>query len=82
MGKVGMKSGEVRWKGSTASMLIYVAFVAAFMWARPAMAADMSQDSWSDKWCELNDCYGVEERRKNQQTIDYLEREQGKVTRR
>ncbi len=44
--------------------------------------AELKDESWAQKWCELNDCYGVKERAKAQTAMDKMESEVRKVARR
>jgi hypothetical protein len=38
--------------------------------------------SWADKWCELNDCLGVQERQKNSAASEWMAKEERKAVRR
>jgi hypothetical protein len=48
----------------------------------PSIGAEMKDESWAQKWCELNDCYGVKERAKAQTAMEKMDSEHRKVTRR
>lgn len=38
--------------------------------------------SWADKWCELNDCLGVQERQRTSAASEWLAKEERKAVRR
>lgn len=56
--------------------------LAVILCARPSAANKAAVDSWADKWCELNDCFGVKERQQASATIEFVEKEERRVTRR
>ncbi len=42
----------------------------------------MARDDWAQKWCELNDCHGVQEAEKRDAAAELHEKEIRKVARR
>ena len=56
---------------------------AALLLARlDAEGATTGKDVWAEKWCELNDCYGIREAEQRQGALAKVEREHRKATRR
>lgn len=53
-----------------------------FQVSLPLSEAEMKDETWAQKWCELNDCYGVKERAKAQTAMEKMDSEYRKVARR
>lgn len=45
-------------------------------------AASTNKDVWAEKWCELNDCYGIRAAEQRQGAVAKVEKEHRKATRR
>ena len=45
-------------------------------------AASTNKDVWAEKWCELNDCYGIRAAEERQGAVAKVEKEHRKATRR
>jgi hypothetical protein len=41
-----------------------------------------ADEKWAEKWCELNDCYGIRAAESNKAAVEKVERETRKAIRR
>lgn len=71
------------YRGSTiGSGLLLAAVMLATAWVTSKAEAKAQTESWADKWCELNDCYGVKERERMGSARERIEKDERNAARR